>query len=41
MSDACSTPGKEDNTIKSFDGQPQGQRKLGRPILRWDDDINI
>jgi len=31
----------EDNTVKSFDGQPQGLRKLGRPRLRWDDDIKI
>jgi len=41
MGNACSTPGMEDNTLKSFDGQPQGQRKLGRTGLRWNDDIKI
>jgi hypothetical protein len=41
VGDACSTPGKEDNTLASFDGKPKGQKTLGRPRLRWDDIIKI
>jgi hypothetical protein len=41
VSDACSTPGREDNALKGFDGKPKGKRKLRRPGLKWDDIIKI
>jgi hypothetical protein len=39
MGRACSTHGGEEECIYDFGGNPEGKRPLGRPRLRWEDNI--
>jgi hypothetical protein len=38
---ACSTYRGQQRCIKGFGGKPEGNRPLGRPKRRWDDNIKI
>jgi hypothetical protein len=33
--------GGEERCIQGFDGKPEGKRSLGRPRLRWGDNIKM
>jgi hypothetical protein len=39
MGRACSTTGEKRNACKILVGKPEGKRPLGRPRLRWLDNI--
>ena len=41
MDGACSAYGGEVRRIQVFGGEPEGNRPLGRPRLRWEDNINM
>ena len=41
MGGACSTYGGEDMCIQSFGGKPKGERSLGIPRRRWEDNIKM
>jgi hypothetical protein len=38
---ACSTHGREEECIQDFGGKPEGNRPLGRPRRRWEDNIKM
>jgi len=37
----CSTYGGEERCIRVLVGKPEGKRPLGRPRLRWEDNIKM
>jgi hypothetical protein len=39
MGGACSTQGAKRNACRIFVGKPEGNRPLGRPRRRWEDNI--
>jgi hypothetical protein len=41
MGRACSTDGEKSNAYKILVGKPEGNRPLGRPRRRWEDNIRI
>jgi len=41
MGAACSTYEGEERCIQGLVGNAEGKRSLGRPRLRWDDNIKI
>jgi hypothetical protein len=41
MGRACSTNGEKRNAYRILVGKPEGKRRLGRPRLRWVDNIKI
>jgi len=41
MGEACSTYGERRGVYRVWVGKPEGKRQLGRPRLRWEDNINI
>jgi hypothetical protein len=41
MGRTCSAKGKERNACRILVGKPKGERSLGRPRLRWVDNIKI
>jgi len=41
MGGSCSTCGEKQRFIQSFRGKPEGNRRLGRPRRRWEDNINM
>jgi len=41
MSGACSRYGGEERRIQGFGGEPEGKKPLGRPMLRWEDNIEM
>jgi hypothetical protein len=41
MSGACSADGKEKGVYKVLVGKPEGQRPLGRPRHKWEDNIRM
>jgi len=41
MGGACSTYGGEERCILVLEGKPEGKKPLGRPRLRWEDNIEI
>jgi hypothetical protein len=38
---ACSTDGREENAYNIVVGKPGGERQLGRPRHRWEDNIRM
>ena len=40
MSKACDTMGNERGAWKLLVGKPDGKRPVGRPRMRWDNNIN-
>ena len=41
MSRACRAYGGEERHIQGFVGKPEGNRPLGRPRCRWEDNIKM
>jgi hypothetical protein len=41
MGGSCSTNGEKRNAYRLFVGKPEGKRPLGRPRLRWVDNIRM
>jgi hypothetical protein len=41
MGGACSTYGGGVRYIQVFVGKPEGKRSLGRPRIRWEDDMEM
>jgi hypothetical protein len=41
MGGACSTHGEERGVYRVLVGKPEGKRALGRPRLRWEDNIKM
>jgi hypothetical protein len=41
MGRTCSTTGKKENAYRLLVGKPEGERPLGRPRLRWEDNIKM
>ena len=41
MGGACSTYGGKERCVQGFGWKPEEMRPLGRPRLRWDDNINM
>ena len=41
MGGACSAYGREERRIQGLVGKPERKRPLGRPRLRWEDNIKI
>ena len=41
MGGACSAYGGEKRRIQGFGGKPEGNRPLGRPRRRWEDNIKM
>jgi hypothetical protein len=41
MSGACSTYGERRGVYKVMVEKPEGKRPLGRPRLRWEDNIKM
>jgi hypothetical protein len=41
MGGACSTSGKRRGVYRVLMGTPEGKRPLGRPRLRWEDNIKM
>jgi hypothetical protein len=41
MRGVCSTKGGENNAYRILVGKPEGKRPLGRPRLRWVDNIKM
>jgi hypothetical protein len=41
MGGSCSTYGEKRNACRLLVGNPEGKRLLGRPRLRWVDNIRI
>jgi len=41
MGGACNTSGGEERYIQCFDGENEGQRPLGRPRRKWEDNIKM
>jgi hypothetical protein len=41
MGRAYSTKGEKKNAYRIFVGKPEGNRPLGRPRCRWEDDIRM
>jgi hypothetical protein len=41
MGGACSTNGRGKDVYRVLVGKPEGKRTLGRPKLRWEDNIKI
>jgi hypothetical protein len=41
MDRACSTNGEKRNAYRILVGKPEGKRPLGRPRLRWEDNIRM
>jgi hypothetical protein len=41
MGRACSTNGEKKNAYKILVEKPEGKRPLGRPRLRWEDNIKM
>jgi len=41
MGGACSAYGGWKRRIQGFGGKPEGKRPLGRPRLRWEDNIKM
>jgi len=41
MSVACSTYGERKGLYRVLVGKPEGKRPLGRPRLRWEDNIKM
>jgi hypothetical protein len=41
MGGACSTYGRDGRYIQVLVGKPEGRRPLGRPRLRWEDNIKM
>jgi hypothetical protein len=41
MGGACSSYGAGEVRIQGFGGKPEGRRPLGRPRLRWEDNIKM
>jgi hypothetical protein len=41
MGRACSTKGAKRNVYRMLVGKPEGKRPLGRPGLRWVDNIQM
>jgi hypothetical protein len=41
MGKACGMYGGEERCMQSFDGKPDGNRPLGRPGHRWEDNIKL
>jgi hypothetical protein len=33
--------GEKRNTFRDLVGEPEGKRLLGKPMLKWEDDIKI
>jgi len=38
---ACSAYGGEERRIQGFGGKPEGERPLGRPRRRWEDNMKM
>ena len=41
MGDACSTYGERRGIFRVLVRKPEGKRQLGRPRLRWEDNIKM
>ena len=41
MDGACSTYGGQERCIQGLGGESEGMRPLGRPRLRWEDNIKM
>jgi hypothetical protein len=41
MGESCSTFGEKRTAYRLFVGKPEGKRPLGRPRLRWVDNIRM
>ena len=41
MGGACGTYGGRERCAHGFGGEPEGKRSLGRPRLRWEDNIKM
>jgi hypothetical protein len=41
MSRACSTHGDKKNTYRILVGKPEGNKSVGRPRRRWEDNIRM
>ena len=41
MSGTCSTYGERRGVFRVLVGNPEGRRPLGRPRLRWEDNIKM
>jgi hypothetical protein len=41
MGGACNTNGEKRNAYTTFVGKPEGKRPMGRPRLRWVDNIKM
>jgi hypothetical protein len=41
MGGTCCTFGREGRCIQGLVGKPEGQKPLGRPRLRWEDNIKM
>ena len=41
MGGACGTYGRRESVHKVLVGKPDGKRPLGRPTLRWEDNIKM
>ena len=41
MGRECSTYGKRRGVYRALVGKPEGKRPLGRPRLRWEDNIKM
>jgi len=41
MGVACSMYGREERCIQGFVGKPEVKRPLGKPRLRWEDNIKM
>ena len=41
MGGSCSAYGEEESLIQGLVGKPEAKRPLGRPKVRWDDNIKM
>jgi len=41
MGGACSAYGGEEGRIQGLVGEPEGERQLGRPRRKWEDNIKM